>query len=38
MVEVSFSPAPSSGTTMSFARNCGIINDFLRLSTAPNVI
>jgi hypothetical protein len=32
MVEVSFSPAPSSGTTMSFARNLRIIDDFLRLT------
>jgi len=32
MVEVNFSPAPSNGTTMSFARNCGSLATSLRLT------
>src|SRR6266498_4365238 len=35
MVEVSFSPAPSSGTTMSFARNCGSLTTSCGSRTAP---
>src|SRR5271155_2747859 len=37
MVEVSFSPAPSSGTTMSFARNCGSLTTSCGSRTAPKV-
>src|SRR5207237_3949839 len=37
IVEVSLPPAPSSGTTMSFARSCGSLTTSCGSRTAPNV-
>src|SRR5437868_7148725 len=37
IVEVSLSPAPSSGTTMSFARSCGSLMTSLGPFTSPKV-
>src|SRR5438132_12581113 len=37
MVDVNLSPAPSSGTTISFARSCGSLTTSSGTRTAPNV-